>query len=228
MKQIIRTAVLALVLSAGIVSIGVATANAANTSTVTQTVSSGTLATDIRDASRVTVASPSFAMGATNFSFSCQSSSGTVGSSTQRIYVDNPNGANAGWTLTLAPTAGPTALWQNGGNTQQYDLNDATGTPAGCGDGADVDTKAGQLTVNATAGTLTTDCASCALTNITKGSSAAFAQGTLDSITLLNAAAASDDVGRWYLTGVTAVQTIPAEQAVDNYTVNLTATATAS
>lgn len=201
-------------------------ARAANTPNLTQTINAGTLTTDIRDASRVAVASPTFAMTTPNFSFSCQNSTGTVGSNTQRIYLDNPDAADNGWTVAIAATGGATALWQNGGSTQNFDFNDS-GT-AGCADTGDADTRAGQLTVNAAAGTITTDCTSCSTTNITKGSSTAFNQGTTDSITLLNAAAASDDVGRWYLTGVGVSQTIPAEQPVDNYTINLTVTATAS
>lgn len=198
---------------------------AANNTDVTQTINAGTLTADIRDASRVPVASPTFAMSATTFSFSCQSSTGTIGSSTQRLYVDNPDTADSGWTLSVAATDGATGLWENSGVTNTFDYNDPTA--AGCTDSADTDTKAGQLTINPSVGTLTADCTSCATTNITKGSSSAYNQGTVDSITLLNAAAGSDDIGRWYLTGVSASQTIPADQPVDNYSINLTITVTA-
>lgn len=225
-KSIIKRASGVVAVLSLVLAIGSGTVFAANTTDLTQTINTGTLTTDIRDASRVTVASPTFAMSATTFSFNCQSSTGTVGSNTQRLYLDNPNAANNGWTLTAAATSGATTQWQNSGNTKQFDFNDPT--TAGCTDGGDADTKAGQLTINPTASTLTTDCASCATTNITKGSSTAFSQGVTDSITILNAAAASDDVGRWYLTGAGVTQTIPAEQGVDNYTINLTVTATAS
>src|SRR6476620_10907082 len=84
----------------------------ASTSDFSQTINAGTLTTDIRDASRVSVTSPSVSMSAKTFSFNCPSggsaSTGTFGSSTQRIYVDNPNAANNGWTLTLAATSGAT------------------------------------------------------------------------------------------------------------------------
>jgi len=199
---------------------------AANNANVTQTISSGTLVTDIRDASRVTVASPTFAMAGTTFSFNCQTTTGTIGSDSQRLYVDNPGAANAGYTLTLAATAGATGLWNNAGSTQSFDFNDPT--TAGCTDGADADAKGGQLTVNPAASTLTADCSSCTVTGITKGASSAFSQGVTDSATLLTAAAGSDDVGRWYLTGIGLSQTIPGEQPNDSYTINLTATVTAS
>jgi len=199
---------------------------AANNANVTQTINSGTLVTDIRDASRVTVASPTFAMAGTTFSFNCQTTTGTIGSASQRLYVDNPGAANAGYTLTLAATAGATGLWNNTGVTQSFDFNDPT--TAGCADGADADAKGGQLTVNPAASTFTADCSSCTVTGITKGASTAYSQGVVDSVTLLTAAAGSDDVGRWYLTGIGLSQTIPGEQPNDSYTINLTATVTAS
>ena len=203
--------------------------SAASNSTFNQSINAGSLATDIRDASRVAVASPSVAMSAVTFPFACLTGgaapTGSFGSNTERIYVDNPGAANNGWTLTLAATGGATVLWQNTGSTQNYDYNDPT--TGGCTDSADADTKAGQLTVNPSVSTLTTDCASCVTTNITKGSSTAYEQGVTNSVTLLNAALASDDIGRWYLTGVSMSQTIPAEQPADSYSLSLTLTTTA-
>jgi hypothetical protein len=202
-----------------------------NASDFTQTINAGTLATDIRDASRNAVASPSVAMGTKTFSFDCLSggsaSTGTFGTNTERIYVDNPDAADNGWTLTLAATGGATTLWENTGATKTYDFNDSSGS--GCTDGADADSKGGQMTVDPSVGTLTADCGTCATTNITKGSSNAFVEGTTNNITLLTGAAGSDDVGRWYFTGVSMSQTIPAEQPADStYDINLTLTVTAS
>ena len=205
-------------------------ASAANTPDLTQSITAGTLSTDILDGSRVTVGAPSFALGSKTFSFSCQSggsaSTGTLGSASQRLYVINPDGADNGWTLTMAATSGATAAWENTGATQTYDFNDPGGS--GCSDGGDADSRIGQLSVDPTASTLTTDCLSCVSTNVTKGSSSAYNQGTTDSITILNASAASDDIWRGYLTGIGLSQTIPAEQAVDSYDINFTVTVTAS
>ncbi len=209
-----------------------ATVFAASNSTFNQTVNSGTLATDIMDASRVTVGSPAVSMSAKNFSFDCQAggsaSTGTFGTNTERIYVANGDAADNGWTLTVAATDGATATWENGGATALIDFNDPTGSTAGCTDGGDADSTAGQLTLNPSAGTLSADCGTCATTNVSKGSSAAFNQGTTDNVTILNAAAGSDDVWRGYLTGVGVTQTIPAETPADSYTVDLTLTVTAS
>lgn len=209
-----------------------AAAFAASNSTFNQTVNSGTLATDIMNASRVSVGSPTVTMSAKSFSFDCQAgggaSTGTFGSNSERIYVSNGDAADNGWTLTLAATSGATARWQNGGASQFMDFNDPTGSTAGCTDGGDADSTPGQLTVDPSVGTLTADCGSCVTTNVSKGSSAGFNQGTIDSITILNAAASSNDVWRGYLTGVGLSQTVPAETPADAYTLDLTLTVTAS
>lgn len=211
-----------------------ATALAANNSNLSQVINGGTLSTDIMNASRVTVASPSVSMSAKTFSFDCQAggsaSTGSLGTNTERIYVNNPDGADNGWTLAIAATSGATSRWANGGATQNIDFNDPTGSTAGCTDGADADSgagSAGQLALDPSVGALTADCGSCNTSNVTLGSSSAFNQGTTDSITLINAGAASNDIWRGYLTGVAATQTIPAETPADTYTLNLTLTSTA-
>ena len=210
----------------------VATVSAANTPTLNQTINAGTLTTDILDSSRVAVGSPAAAFTAKTFSFDCQyggtASTSSLGSNTERVYVINPNAANNGWSLSIAATAGATTLWQNGGSSQNYDFNDPTGANPGCNDGADTDSKAGQLSIDPSVSTINLDCLTCTSTNVTKGSSTAFNQGTTDAITLLNAAAASDDIWRGYLTGIAMSQTIPAEQPADSYSVNMTVTVTAN
>ncbi len=210
----------------------VATVLAANNTDLSQTIGAGTLVTDIRDATRVAVASPAVSMSASTFSFDCLSGAsrptGTFGTNVERIYVDNPGAANNGWTLVMAATGGATDSWDNVGVTEQYDFNDAGGAPVGCGDSGDADAFVGQLAVDpATAGVITADCTTCGTGSITLGAASAYDEGTTDNITLLNAAIASDDTGRWYLTGVDIDQTIPAEQPNDSYSINMTLTVTA-
>lgn len=198
----------------------------AATSSFTQTINPGTLAVDIVDGSFVSVGSPSVALSAVNVSFSCQTSTGTFGTATQKIYVSNPDAADNGWTVSLAASA-PTVTWTSAGTP--FDFNDPT--TAGCTDGGDTDTYAGQMTVNPSGGTLATgQCTGgCNTTNITKGSSNAFNQGTTDSITVLTGASGSSDVGDWTLTGVAISQTIPAEQpAASDYDLDLTLSVVAS
>jgi len=86
------------------------------------------------------------------------------------------------------------------------------------------------MTVDPSAGTLAAgQCVSCVTTNITKGSSSAFNEGTVDSINILTAAAGSNDIGDWKLTGVSISQTIPAEQAAaSDYNLNMTLSILAS
>lgn len=192
---------------------------ASPTSNFTQTINAGTLAVDIVDGSYASVGSPSVAMNAATFSFSCQSSTGTLGTATQQIYVVNPDAADNGWVVSIA-ASGPTAFWD--GAAADFDFNDPT--TSGCGDGADTDSLIGQMTIDASGGTLATGgCSSCVTTNITKGSSNAFSEGPVNSITVLTGAAGSDDIGDWTLQGVSLSQTIPAEQpAASDYDINMT------
>lgn len=224
----IRNTLLAVLALITVLAFSVSSVGASNTPNFTQTINAGTLATDILDNTRASVASPAYAFGAKTFSFDCFSggtaSTATLGSNTQRIYVMNPDNADNGWTLTMAATGGTTTVWDAGAATD-YDFNDAGGS--GCTDGGDTDTFGGQLTVDANAGTLTADCGSCTTANVTKGSSTAYSEGVTDSVTLLSAAAGSDDIWRGYLTGATMSQTIPAEQVPGSYTLNMTLTATA-
>lgn len=177
-------------------------------STLTQSITAGALSTDVRNGSNGVVAAPSFAMSAATVSTSQQTVSGTFGTAAQRISVDNPGGANNGWTLTLNATTPGTGTWTSGANSYAYN-----GTAA-----------AGQLTVDPSVANLTSSVG--ASTGITKGSSAAFS-GT-NAITLLNAAAASDDIWNGYLTGVGLSQTIPGATPAGSYSLSVTQTVTAN
>jgi hypothetical protein len=178
---------------------------------------------DIVDAAGDPVASPSFAMNAHTLSFSCESVTGTFGASSQRIRVTNGLTAE-NWSLALAATSGATAVW-SGGPTN-YDFNDNSGSPAGCGDGADDDSLSGQISFDPSAGTLAPK-SGCTNTGITKGSSGSFVEGTTDSLTILSGTTASDTDCYWDLTGADVSQQIPADQPTGSYSINLTLTLTA-
>ncbi len=203
---------------------------ASSTSEFSQVINPGTLTTDIRSDSSTSVGSPAVTMGAKTFSFDCQSggsaSTGTFGTASERIYVDNPDAADGGWTLTLAAAA-TTTTWGSGSN--YFDFNDAGGS--GCTDtsgSTDPDSYGGQMTVNPATGAITTDYSGSDTTGISLGSSSAYVQGTTDTITLVTASSASADIWRGYFTGISMSQTIPAEQAADTYTIDLTLSVTAS
>lgn len=203
---------------------------ASSTSSFTQTINPGSLAVDIVDASYVTVGSPTMAMSAATFSFTCQTITGSFGTASQVIYVANPDAADTGWSASLAAQTPATDVWTS---ATPFDYNDASGS--GCTDTVhanDTDTVGGQMTVNPSVGTLAVgQCASCVITNVTKGSSATFdaVTGPVNSITVLTGAAASNDIGDWKLTGVSISQKIPAEQpAASDYDINMVLTVAAS
>lgn len=224
-KVLIKTSAVAIVAATFIV-YPFTSVLAAPTSQFSQVINAGILSTDILDASRVPVASPAVALSAKTYSFSClnaaASSTGTLGTNNERVYAINPGASNTGFTIDIAGSSAA-ALWTSGGNT--YDFNDA-GT-AGCTDGADTDTKGGQMTVDPSVSTITTDCTACTVTGITKGGSTSFVEGTANSVNIINAGATSDDNLRVYLTGIALKQTIPAEQSTGTYTMNYTVSVTA-
>lgn len=208
----LRNAIITALALVGLVTPAIALA--ANTPTLNQTVNVGTISTDILGADDTTpVASPTVSFTALNRAFTCQTSTGTLGDTNNRLYVTNFAGG-ASWNLTIAATSGSTAKWTSGGNN--YAFNDATGS--GCTNG--------QLTVNAATGTITTNCSSvCNGVTVSKGASTAFVSGTTDSVTLLSAS--SGAAWKGYLTGVSLSQKVPAQQVAGSYTLGMTLTATA-
>lgn len=200
-KRLIASGVVALSL------VAIPVAVHAASSQLTQQITAGVLSTSIRDASGSVVNNPAFAMSSVAASTSQQTSTGTFGDNARRITVDNPGGANNGWTLTWNATTPGTGTWNSGANNYQYN-----GTPA-----------QGQLTVNPAAGTLTA--VTGGSSGVTLASSASFSGTT--PVTLVNAAAASADIWNGYVTGIGLSQTIPAGQALGSYTLDMTQTVTA-
>lgn len=184
----------------------------------------GPLTVDIVDAGGSSVATPSVSMSAANTLLSCQTVTGTFGTSSQKIRVNNATATSA-WTLTLAATSGSTAAWSSG--SAQYDYNDSGGTPAGCSDGVDADSEAGQLSLDPTGATVTSQ-STCTNTGVSLGGSSAFSQGTLDSLTLVTASSSALNGCFFDVTGIGVSQALPAEKGAGNYTINLTLTATSN
>ena len=184
-------------------------ANAAPTadSELTQVITAGALSTDILNESGADVTSPSFAMSAATVSNQQQSVTGTFGTNSQRVTVDNPQAANSGWTLTWNATTPGTGEWVDGGNSYPY--NDTIAN--------------GRLTVNPAAGSLTSLTGTS--TSITLGSSTSFSASS--PVTLISAAAGSDDIWNGYVTGISLTQTIPASQPAGSYIMDMTQTVAA-
>ncbi|OGF20512.1 hypothetical protein A2316_01660 [Candidatus Falkowbacteria bacterium RIFOXYB2_FULL_38_15] len=189
------------------------------------------LITDIVNVGYSSVGSPTMAMSSGAFSLACQTTTGSFGTNTERIYVNNNNGANNGWTLTLAAETPATDVWD--GAASDFDYNDPGG--GGCTDTVDVDdadSVGGQMTVNPSTATLTVgQCGACDTDNVSKGSSASFdavAETPVNSITILAGAASSDDIGDWVLQGVSISQKIPGEQGIaSDYDIDMVLTITA-
>jgi hypothetical protein len=187
--------------------------------------STGVLSFDIVDGAGASVSSPTYAMPATGFSFGCANTTGSLGTTSQRLRVNNST-ANPAWSLSIAATGGATSSWANSGNTRFFDFNESTGAPSGCSDGGDADSLAGRLTLTPSGATNTPQ-GGCSASNISFGSTAGFQQGVTDSVTLATASSSANTNCYWDLTDIGVSQYIPSEQLSDTYTINLTLTVTA-
>jgi hypothetical protein len=153
-------------------------------------------------------------MSNTSSAFSCQTTTGTLGTASQKIRITNISD-NPAWNMTIAATGGPTALWSNG--TKTFDFNASAGS--GCTNG--------QLTIASSGGTLTPQ-SICTTTSVAPGTSGSFAQGTTDSITLATGVGGAMVDCYWDLTGIGLSQKVPPTQSGGSYSLGLTITITAN
>ena len=174
----------------------------------------GSLITDIVDSGGVSVSSPSISMSAKSFSFSYSSSTGTFGTSSEKVRVSNMT-TNSPWTLSIAASSGSTSFWD--GVSSDYDFNDAT---VAAGDGGDSDSLGGQLSIDPSVGTVTPQ-SGCTNTGISTGSSSAFNEGSVDSITVTSAGGTAEYNCYWDITGNAVTQTIPGEQIPGSYSIEM-------
>jgi hypothetical protein len=184
----------------------------------------GFLSVDVVNASDQSVASPSYAMNSLAYNFSCTTATGTIGQAVQKIRISNTT-TNPLWTLSIAPTGGPTQLWRNVGDTERYDFNDPTSS--GCSDGGDADAYAGQLSIDTSAGSLAPE-AGCSASNISLEANTSFSQGLLDALEIATSNGSADPDCIWDLTGAALSQQVPAEQPLGSYSINLTITVIAN
>lgn len=180
-----------------------------------QIINAGAMRTDITDADGEAVTgTPIVGLDTTDVDTAEQTTTGTYGDNTTpaspRVFVSNPGVATAGWTLSVAATDGPTALWVDGANN--FDYND----PAVNGNG--------QLTIDPATGTITPFGAG-TTTDITLGTETAFSD-VVNSITLVTAGAGSESVWEGTVHGMGVSQRIPGGQAPGTYTIDLTQTLT--
>lgn len=184
----------------------------------------GALSVDIVDSGGAPVATPSSGFSSLSTLFTCAETTATLGTASQKIRIANQT-ANGNWTLSIGPTAGPTDVWKNAGNSNHFDFNDTTGTTPGCSDGSDADQFAGKLRVEPAASTLANQ-SGCTSSGMTMGGDQDYSEGAVDSITLLVASSANTEC-YWDVTGIGLRQMVPSEQNPDSYTLGLTLTVTA-
>lgn len=184
---------------------------------------SGPLSINIVNTGGTPIVSPTVSFPAIDRKINCQTNSSVLGVSNAQIRVINGT-LNPQWNLTIAATSGATATWNNGAGSN-YDFNDPTSS--GCGDGSDVDSFAGQLSINPSVATSTPK-SGCNNTGLSFGSSSAFNQDVINSITLLTAGSTAGTGGcYWDITGINVNQTIPREQPNGSYNINFTISAIA-
>ena len=170
----------------------------------------------------VDLSNPTTTLGTiTTVTSSPQTATGSMGSSSQKLRIFNDVATN-GWSASIAATAGPTALWDRTDHLAKYDFNDASGGV----DGGDSDSLGGALTLFPNNGTLTSPFG-CSTSGISLGSTASFNEGTLNSITLMNANSSAAMGCAYDLTGIGLSQAVPAAQATGTYTLDMTITVVA-
>lgn len=167
---------------------------------------SGTLGIDIVDAGGASVVTPSVDFTPALFGWVVQQSPGVFGTASEKVHVFN-NTTMPTWSVTLAAAAGPTALWNSG--TDTYDFN---GTAAN-----------GRLLIDPSVSTLTPS-SGCTSTGVSLGAAQYFLQGSLDSVTLVSSDATAETECQWDVMGISLVQDIPARQSDGDYVLDLVLT----
>ncbi len=178
---------------------------AANTDLAIQ-INDGVLSVDIVDQNGDPVPNPGVTMSAIAYSFKDQTTTGTLGSETEKIRLSNPT-STATWSVSIAATDGEDAVWTDG--THSMDYNDPNG---------------GRLTIDPSTGTIA-EANGGETTGVSLGSSATFEAGSVGSITLYSADSNASAFAQYDLTGVGLSQVIPAKQQPAAYTLGLTLTA---
>lgn len=180
----------------------------------------GDLVTSVVDTNEQPIVDPGVDMSLAVVMTECQTSTGVLGTSGERIKITNDLVTN-GWGLNIAATAGPTALWSAG--TPKFDFNDPAGSPAGCAAGTDSDTYAGQMTINPSSSSITPS-SGCSATGVSGSPSASFSEGSSNIIDLVTATSGSERFCDFFVEGVSISQTIPQEIPMGQYSIDMTIT----
>lgn len=206
-KTIRKTNILALSIASFALVAGIVFA--ANNATFQLTINPGSLGVDIVDDTYTTVGTPVVQFNAVSSSLDCASTTGILGTSSEQIYITNPDASDNGYTVSLAATDSISGAWSDGTNTFAYN-NEA-------GSGCD----AGQLTIS---GGIISDgkLASDSTTGIVTVGGAF--TSTVSSVTLISAPAESADISEVVATGFSLTQQIPARTPASSYSLPMTLT----
>lgn len=146
--------------------------------------------------------------------------SAVLGTPQQRLRIMNPT-RDVDWSVTIAPSEGPGALWQS--NVAAYDVNDQ-----GVSDGPDEDTSGGKLTIDPSHAQIQSieDVGDCPATGLSLGSLSSFDEynTAVSSITLLSGSAVYTSYCGWDVTGIRLQQVVPSAQPDGTYVLHLTIT----
>ncbi len=169
----------------------------------------GDLSMAFVNASGTPIGTPSVPFSGLTAMAACQTSTGMLGTNTERLRITDNRGTG-NWTISIAASGGSGAKWNSG--LHQYSFNDSAGTPPGCANG--------QLSLSfATIGALPQS--GCTATGLAPGSDAAFTAGTPITIgTGTNA----DRFCYWDITGIGLSQRIPASTPPGSYSLGTTIT----
>lgn len=173
----------------------------------------GNAGVDIVNSSGVSVSSPRVTFSSLYSLGACQQSTGMLGSANQRIRVTD-NRPSGTWSLAIAATGGATAKWTSGAN--EYQFNNAAGTPPGCAFGR-LGTNFASINAAPKSG--------CSGTGLSGSSNTPFSGATPVSI---GSAAGADRFCYWDITGVGLEQQVPAATPSGTYSINMTITMTAA
>lgn len=187
----------------------------------TQTILNGPQSIEIIDESGTSVAAPAVTIALPESSPLPQVVTAVLGSAQQRIRILNPS-VDTPWSVSIAATQGPTALWSDGSNT--YDYNDSQDGS----DGPDPDTRGGALAIDPSSSVLAAypSNGNCPSTGLSLGTPSSFNEHgqEVSSVTLISGSPVVAAYCQWDVTGIKLQQIVPGQQPPSQYNLDFTIT----
>lgn len=172
----------------------------------------GDLSMSFVNASGTPIGTPSVPFSGLTAMGSCQTSTGTLGTNTERLRLTDNRGTG-NWTISIAATGGAGAKWNSG--THQYSFNDSAGSPSGCANGQ-LSMDFGAIGAAPKSG--------CTATGLAPGSNGAFTGGTS---MIIGSGTNADRFCYWDITSIGLSQRVPMNTQPGAYSLNMTITVVA-